>query len=561
MSWIPIASRTDLIPRHVFQAKLRGQELAIWRADDGNVNIWENRCLHRGVRLTIGVNTGSELVCQYHGWRYANRSAGCTYIPAHPADAPARTICNRTYPVLEQDGMIWTHTDASEPDHPSALQHLAQPSAQTDQLLVLRALPIHASPQLVEQQLPALLGRKLKTQTEYGELHLFIQPVDSDRVILRGALSAPQGTTSDVLRHFNRMFTHARTALESEASRQPTPAPIAPDYAKVSAELAEMPALATGPAGLRVTIASKTMVADEICSLELAPLKGTLPTFQPGAHIDVSLPNGMVRQYSLINAPGETDRYVIGVKRDAQSAGGSMAIHNDLHQGDLLSISAPHNTFPLRRDATKSLLIAGGIGVTPLLSMAAALQVDQDPFAFHYFAQTPDHMAFPDRLARLGNDFFPETGLSNDQTKARLSELLAAPKSNQQIYVCGPAPMLQAVREIARHQGWPDHAVHFEYFKNTRTIDTSSTFEISLARSAQTLTVPSGQSILSVLRENGIAMPASCEQGACGTCMATVLEGAPDHQDVYLNQDEQAAGQKIMTCVSRAKSKRLVLDL
>jgi phenylpropionate dioxygenase-like ring-hydroxylating dioxygenase large terminal subunit len=111
-NWYPIASSSDLPFRHVFHAQLLGREFAVWRADDGNVNVWENRCLHRGVRLSIGINEGTELRCQYHGWRYANRTAGCTYIPAHPADAPARTICNNTYPVKESMGMIWTGEEA-----------------------------------------------------------------------------------------------------------------------------------------------------------------------------------------------------------------------------------------------------------------------------------------------------------------------------------------------------------------------------------------------------------------------------------------------------------------
>ena len=116
--WFPIASSSDLVARHVYHAQLLGREFAVWRADDGNVNVWENRCLHRGVRLTIGINEGSELRCQYHGWRYANRTAGCTYIPAHPADAPARTICNNTYPVKEAMGMVWSGEEAfSEPVH------------------------------------------------------------------------------------------------------------------------------------------------------------------------------------------------------------------------------------------------------------------------------------------------------------------------------------------------------------------------------------------------------------------------------------------------------------
>jgi ferredoxin len=129
------------------------------------------------------------------------------------------------------------------------------------------------------------------------------------------------------------------------------------------------------------------------------------------------------------------------------------------------------------------------------------------------------------------------------------------------LYLCGPGPMLQAARRIAAELGWPETAVHFEYFKNTNKIDDSSSFEVALARSCVTLKVPAGKTILEVMREAGVDMPSSCEQGACGTCLATVIEGEPDHQDVYLNDAEKKSGTKIMTCVSRAKSARLVLDL
>jgi nitrite reductase/ring-hydroxylating ferredoxin subunit/ferredoxin len=120
-AWHPVASSSDLVPRHVYQGQLHGRELAVWRADDGFVNVWENRCLHRGVRLSIAVNDGRELTCQYHGWRYSSRTAGCTYIPAHPADAPARTIANRTYPVVERHGLVWTTLDGDAPDDVPAL--------------------------------------------------------------------------------------------------------------------------------------------------------------------------------------------------------------------------------------------------------------------------------------------------------------------------------------------------------------------------------------------------------------------------------------------------------
>jgi len=151
MRWYPIASSTDLVPRHVFHAQLLGRELAVWRADDNHVNVWENRCLHRGVRLSIGINDGRELACQYHGWRYANRTAGCTYIPAHPADAPARTVCNNTYPVMEQFGLIWSG------DQPMGKPSI--PLVDDAELLVLRPIPINApSAEVAASALGAFMG-------------------------------------------------------------------------------------------------------------------------------------------------------------------------------------------------------------------------------------------------------------------------------------------------------------------------------------------------------------------------------------------------------------------
>ncbi|MDQ2066992.1 Rieske 2Fe-2S domain-containing protein [Xinfangfangia sp. CPCC 101601] len=560
--WVPVAASEDVIPRHVFQGKLLGQELAIWRADDGYVNIWENRCLHRGVRLSIGINTGTELICQYHGWRYANRNAGCTYIPAHPADAPPRTICNRTYPVREAAGLIWTHLDAVEPAFP----------ALTEAPLVLRAMPLRAVPAAVEAALAAwsVEGLTAEGDLRFGDgssqLQLYVQAVDAGQSVIRGVLTgALAGQGLVVLRRLNTALTALTRQLEAEALAAPAPAPIAPVYARVSEELAEMPGLeadlADGPGKIRVTLAAKKMVANGIVSLELKPLRGVLPTFQPGAHIDVALPSGLVRQYSLVNAPGETDRYVIGVKREAQSTGGSEAIHEHLREGDLLAISEPRNNFTLRRDAAQTIFIAGGIGVTPLLAMSAALAGDGQDFQLHYFAAGQEHLAFQDRLAALGDRLTPHLGLDPAATAAKLRDILAQPGPAKQVYVCGPGPMLDATLKIAAEAGWPDNSVHFEYFKNTQTLDDSQAFEIALARSAVTLQVPAGKSILQVLRENGIKMASSCGQGACGTCKVRVLEGTPDHQDVYLNASEKASNATIMTCVSRAKTDRLILDL
>ena len=227
----------------------------------------------------------------------------------------------------------------------------------------------------------------------------------------------------------------------------------------------------------------------------------------------------------------------------------------------MLAISEPRNNFPLRRDSMRTILLAGGIGITPLLAMAQVLDRMNLAFELHCFAQSAEHTAFSDVLDRLGEAVVRHLGLPPDETVAEIRRLVAAPDEFTHLYVCGPGPMLEAARREAAAAGWPDDHVHFEYFKNTNEIDDSSTFEVALARSALTVTVPSGATILEVLREHGVPLPSSCEQGACGTCVATVLEGEPDHQDVYLNDSDHRAGDRIMTCVSRARSDRLVLDL
>ena len=584
-SWHPIARSDDLPSRHVYQGQLLGRELAVWRADDGTVNVWENRCLHRGVRLTLGRNEGGELVCQYHGWRYANKTAGCVYIPAHPADAPAQTICNVTFPVVERFGLVWTSEDRT-----GDLPQVETLGDGTD-AFGLRNLPVNAEPDVALRELESFQFRPSEslvgdapvetTVADRGDTWIaltstegdnvttavfFVQPVDSNRCVIRGVLTEAPGDPMAVLKHHALRLGRWRKAVEEAAAQRPTPEPLPVRLQQVSTahtEAAEQQPKAGGrKAGLRVTVARKWTAGEGIAGFELTAVDGALPTFQPGAHIDVHLPNGLVRQYSLVNGPGELDHYVIGVKREPESTGGSSCLHDTVKEGDLLAISEPRNNFALRRDAFHTTLVAGGIGITPLLAMAQALRANRLNFDLHYFAQTEDHLAFDDRLKTVDDHLHPHLGLNPEQTGAELASILATEAGDgHHVYVCGPGPMLDATRRLAAEAGWPDHTVHFEYFKNTNEIDTASSFEIELARSALTLTVSAGKSIIEVLRANGVDLPTSCEQGACGTCQAGVLEGEPDHQDVYLNQSERAAGDRIMTCVSRARSDRLILDL
>lgn len=315
---------------------------------------------------------------------------------------------------------------------------------------------------------------------------------------------------------------------------------------------------------IEVKVVNRVCEADGICSYELVRLDGQpLPSFEAGAHIDVHLKDKLVRQYSLCNAPGETHRYQIGVLRDADSRGGSQAMHDHVDTGSVLHISEPKNHFPLV-EARRTLLLAGGIGVTPILAMAEALAAKGAAFEMHYCARSPEKAAFKERLARCG--FAARVAFHYDSgdaaQKLDLAALLATPESGTHVYVCGPQGFIDHVMSTARAQGWPQAQLHVEYF-SAAAVDTGGDgpFDVRLASSGQTYTVPAGKTVIKVLEEQGVVVPYSCEEGVCGTCLTRVLEGVPDHRDMYLTEEEQAANDQFTPCCSRAKTPLLVLDL
>ncbi|MCS0592398.1 PDR/VanB family oxidoreductase [Massilia norwichensis] len=311
-----------------------------------------------------------------------------------------------------------------------------------------------------------------------------------------------------------------------------------------------------------VRVAAKVCEAEGICSYELVRVDGApLPPFEAGAHIEVHLGDGLVRQYSLCNAPHETRRYLIGVLRDPGSRGGSAAMHDAVHAGSVLTIGVPRNHFPLV-DAPRTLLLAGGIGVTPMLAMAEALAAKGAAFEMHYCARSPERAAFRERIA--ASSFAEQVHFHYDSDAAQrldLPALLAAP-ADTHLYVCGPAGFIEHVLAAARERGWPDAQLHVEYFAGA-AIDTAGDqpFEVKLASSGQVFTVPAGRSVIRVLAEQGIQLPYSCEEGVCGTCLTRVLDGVPEHRDLYLTDEERAANDQFMPCCSRARTKLLVLDL
>lgn len=315
---------------------------------------------------------------------------------------------------------------------------------------------------------------------------------------------------------------------------------------------------------LQVNVISKTIEADDIVSFELVAVNGQpLPAFSAGSHIDVHVADGLVRQYSLCNPPHEQHRYQIGILRDPNSRGGSSAMHSDIRVGDVLTISEPKNLFALT-PSKRTLLLAGGIGVTPILCMAEHLAATSAEFAMHYCARSPERMAFKERIGAspFADHVHYHFDSGHDEQKLKLKEVIATPDADTHIYVCGPAGFIDHVVNTAKELGWPSTHVHLEHF-NAAPVDTGgdAPFDVKIASTGQVYTIPVGKSVIKVLADNGVDLPMACEQGICGTCLTGVLEGEPDHRDMYLTDEERDANDQFTPCCSRAKSALLVLDV
>ena len=320
---------------------------------------------------------------------------------------------------------------------------------------------------------------------------------------------------------------------------------------------------------LNVRVTRKTVEAPGIATLELvgAEVDGApLPAFSAGAHIDVHLPNALVRQYSLCGAPTDSSRYLIGVLRDERSRGGSAAVHDGVQEGDVLRISLPRNHFALAPGATEHLLLAGGIGVTPMLAMAEQLAGDGKSFELHYSARSPERAAF---RQRLGASAFAERVHfhfdDGDQSqKLALATLLGArlDTAGVHLYVCGPQGFMDSVIAFAQQLGWPEDRLHTERFGAAPAADTADTaFEVRIASSGQVIPVRADQCVTDALAAHGVPLDTSCEQGVCGTCLTRVIEGTPDHRDHFLSAVERQANDRFLPCCSRARTASLVLDL
>jgi ferredoxin-NADP reductase len=303
-------------------------------------------------------------------------------------------------------------------------------------------------------------------------------------------------------------------------------------------------------------VVSSEQVADDVVLLTLGARDGAdLPAWAPGAHIDLILGDGLVRQYSLCGDPADLSTYHVAVLREPESRGGSIAAHA-LDAGHTVGIRGPRNHFALK-PSTRYVFVAGGIGITPILPMIAEAEARGADWTLHYGGRTASSMAFTDRLAAYGDRVHlvpqDELGLLD------LASILGTPAAGTLVYCCGPEPLLRAVEE--RCQRWPVGALHLERF-DALDIDTSddTSFELVLEKSGKTLTVGADQTVLEVMREAGVHVLSSCREGTCGTCEQMVIEGEVDHRDTVLDDEEKAANDCMMVCVSRCKGPRLVLD-
>ena len=309
----------------------------------------------------------------------------------------------------------------------------------------------------------------------------------------------------------------------------------------------------------RVVLREKTEIAPGIVRLVLAPLTTSeLPGWRPGSHVDLVLPTGEVRQYSLL-PPSSPEQWQVAVLREVDGRGGSRYVHDVLQPGDELVARGPRNNFPVV-DARRYVFLAGGIGITPLLSMIEEVDAAGSDWALVYCGRSRASMALTDLLER----YRPGRVTLHHDDEAGLFDIaghLAEPDPGAVVYACGPAPFLDAVARATAH--WPAGVLHVEHFTPAERTDSAPAeeFEVELRSSGRTVTVPADRSILEAVADAGVQVLSSCAEGTCGTCETVVLDGEVDHRDSVLSAEEQERSETMMICVSRARCARLTLEL
>lgn len=316
---------------------------------------------------------------------------------------------------------------------------------------------------------------------------------------------------------------------------------------------------------LKVRVAE---VLDETSNIKSFRLKRTdgepFDPYTAGAHIDIVGPTAVVRQYSLCSPPHESGTYVIAVKLEPGSRGGSAALHQHIEVGTELEISPPRNLLQISSEADRHFLMAAGIGVTPMISMAYHLQREGLPFELHYFARSREEAAFVELLEKRSG--FAEKvnfhfGLDRGDQPLIINAALKRATAASHVYTCGPVGFMDVVRNLAAATV-PEDNIHIEHFQAGEAVDTEddTPFEVELD-SGEVYEVPVGKSIVEVLGDNGFEVDTSCREGICGTCVLKVLKGVPDHRDQCLSISEKKANDQMATCISRSKTGRIILEM
>ncbi|MFJ6912798.1 PDR/VanB family oxidoreductase [Streptomyces sp. NPDC101133] len=308
-----------------------------------------------------------------------------------------------------------------------------------------------------------------------------------------------------------------------------------------------------------LVVGRRETTADGVLALTLRhPLGEPLPAWEPGAHVDVVLGPGLERQYSLCGDPADRTRWRIAVLRETDGRGGSAHVHEEVRTGDKLRVRGPRNNFRLER-APRYRFVAGGIGITPILPMLAAAEEAGAEWSLLYGGRTRAGLAFKRELGRYGDrvTIVPE----DESGLLDLAPVLDDLPADTLVYCCGPGPLLDAVEARC-----PAGRLRVERFRPKEAAvdapaEAEAEFEVVLARSGRTVAVPPGVSVLDAVREAGVEVLYSCTEGTCGTCETEVVEGEPDHRDSVLTEEERAAGETMLVCVSRCRGRRLVLDL
>ncbi|GLT10694.1 PDR/VanB family oxidoreductase [Sulfitobacter porphyrae] len=306
-----------------------------------------------------------------------------------------------------------------------------------------------------------------------------------------------------------------------------------------------------------IAVSSETK---DVKRIEVKPSAPIPMVWTAGAHVRVSLRDGGDRSYSLLRLPGlQPGHLALGVLREAQSTGGSIFMH-ELKPGDRVQISNPTNHFELGDHAEPAVLIAGGIGITPILSMAAELAAKGRAFEAHYAGRSEGMLAFVNEMQEICGDRL-HLHYDDQPSKMDLNEILGQAPDGAHVYFCGPAGMIEAVKSVASDLGWPVERVHYELFSAAANTAEDTAFDVEIHSTGQIVHVPSDKTIIEALEDAGLDPLYDCQRGDCGICQCDVIDGIPDHRDVILTDSEKAANNVMQICVSRSKTPKLVIDI